>query len=378
MVRWSHFLKAVPFILGLCFTGLAFGLGLGQKFALQGDLTVVYQWLWQEKGDFEDEDAGSLAFDGRLSFKPTDKDEFYLRASLAWGNGLKDLSPFMLPPNADDLEDDLKDINGRGRDHLQELWYARAFEFSGTKGRVVLGIISGSSFIDDNRFANDELAQFMNQALVNNPLANIPNYDYGLALDVEKGPFNVRFVGIGSKTPEHELSKFNEKDYLYLAAQVGLNLKTPLGEGNYRLYAFCTDRKFPDWKDERKKSLLGIGVSIDQDLIKDKLGAFLRLGYQDTRAKVDYKAMASLGIDYNFKAFGRDLGAGLGWAYLRAPSRHEELKHTEVIEAYLSIPVYQKGETSLKVSLDYQFLRDELKEGANKGHIFGLRCNLRF
>lgn len=365
-------------LLGFSLIGSAFGLGFREKFALQGDLTGVYQWLLREKGGFEDKDAGSLVFDGRLSFKPTHKDEFSLRASFAWGNGLKELSPFVLSVNADDLKDDLKDINGRGRDYLQELWYARSFGVSGIKGRVFLGIISASSFIDDNRFANDELTQFMNEALVNNLLANLPNYDYGLAFELEKEPLNFRLVGMVSKTPEHELPRFDKKDYLYLSAQVGLGLKTPLGEGNYRLYVFSTDKKFPDWEDENKKPLMGIGVSIDQDLIKEKLGAFLRLGYQDTSAKVDYKAMASLGIDYRFKAFGRDFEAGLGWAYLRAPSRHEELKYTEVIEAYLSIPIYEKGETSLKMSLDYQFLKDRLKGGSNQGHVFGFRCNLGF
>lgn len=378
MRRWSYIGGMLLFGVTLCFASLAFGLEFGQKFTLQGDLTGVYQWLIHEKGSFDDKDRGSLAFDGRLSFKPTEKDEFSLRASFACGNGLKDVSPFALSPNADDLQDDLKDINGRGRDYLQELWYARSFGLLGTKGRIFLGILSASSFIDDNRFANDELGQFMNEALVNNPLANLPNYDYGLAFELEKEPFNFKLVGMLSQTPEHELSKFNKKEYLYLAAQVGFGLKTTFGEGNYRLYAFCTDRKFPDWKDEKKKPLMGIGISIDQDLVKEKLGAFFRLGYQDAGARVDYKTMVSLGIDYKFKTLGRGLGGGLGWAYLRAPSRHEELKYTEVIEAYLSIPIYEKGETSLRVSLDYQFLRDELKEGSNKGHVFGVRCNLGF
>ena len=83
--------------------------------------------------------------------------------SAAAGNGLNGVNPFSLAPYADDLEDDLKDINGRNRDYLLEAWYKRTFMFSDDmKLAVTGGIIDSTGYIDDNAFANDETGQFMN------------------------------------------------------------------------------------------------------------------------------------------------------------------------------------------------------------------------
>ncbi len=104
-----------------------------------------------------------------------------MRASFAKGSGFHSRGanyPFHLSPNADDLFVDLHNINGHTRDHLQELWYAHRFSIQKDISlKLTAGIIDSSAFIDDNAYAGDELRQFMNEALVHNPLANLPNYD---------------------------------------------------------------------------------------------------------------------------------------------------------------------------------------------------------
>ena len=373
--------------IGVTLVGLplpAKALEVNEKLSIEATVTGVYQWLREDKGNFRNEEKGSVALDATISFKPTEVDEFSARASLAKGNGLKKVSPFVLSPNADDLRDDLHNINNRSRDHLLELWYARTFTLPANSTlKATIGIIDGTAFIDQNRFANDELTQFLNEAFVNNPLANLVSYDYGASLEFEKGPVGITLLGMTSKTEEHDDPRFDKKSYNYYSAQITYKVETPLGEGNYRLYGFTTNKRFPDWKAEKKKALKGFGMSLDQDLIKDRLGLFARFGFQDDDAEIDYKSMYSLGLTYKFCLLGKkDFTLGAGYAFLKAPSKNEELKQTKVFETYLSIPIYEKEKLfTSHLTLDWQWMKDKFKEEDKKdysGHIFGLRLNVAF
>ncbi len=377
--------------LGISLVGLplsAKALEVNEKLSIETTVTGVYQWLKEAKGGLSHEEKGSVALDARISFKPTEVDEFSARASFAKGNGLNKVfekkGMFMLRPNADDLRDDLHNINNRSRDHLLELWYARAFNLPGNSTlKATLGILDGTAFIDQNRFANDELTQFMNEAFVNNPLANIVSYDYGVALEFGKGPLGITLLGMTSKTEEHDDPRFDKKNYNYYSAQISYMVDTPLGEGNYRLYGFTTNKRFPDWNAEKKKALKGFGVSIDQDLIKNTLGLFVRLGFQNDDAEIDYKRMYSLGLTYKFCLFGKkDFTLGAGYAFLKAPSKNDELKQTKVFETYLSIPIYEKEKLfNSQLTFDWQWMKDKRREEDKKdhsGHVFGVRLNLAF
>lgn len=347
-----------------------------EKFSFEANLTWVHQWLEKKRGDLEDKNKGSLVLDTRFNFKPTEVDEFSLRASLAKENGLKKVSPFYLSPNADDLRDDLHNINGRSRDHLQELWYARTFNLPGNftlKGTI--GIIDSTAFIDENRFANDELTQFMNEVFVNNPVANLVSYDYGVAFELGKGPVSLKVLGMQSKTED-------KRNYNYYAFQIGYRWETEIGEGNLRVYTFTTDKKFLDWSENKRKAKKGLGISFDQDLIKDRLGMFVRAGFQDDKPQVDYKSMCSLGVSSKIPFLGKkNITFGLGYAYLKAPSKHDKLKSTKALETYLAIPVYEvEKKFSSVLTLDWQYMKDALKENSSdqKGHIFGFRLNFTF
>lgn len=110
-------------------------LEVNEKLSIEANLTGVYQWLKEDQGGFRDEEKGSVALDAKVSFKPTEVDEFSAKASFAKGNGLNKVLErkeiFKLRPNADGLKDDLHNINNRSRDHLLELWYARTFSLPG-------------------------------------------------------------------------------------------------------------------------------------------------------------------------------------------------------------------------------------------------------
>jgi len=61
---------------------------------------------------------------------------------------------------------------------------------------------------------------------VNNPTANLVSYDYGVALELGKGPISFKVLGMQSKTEfeseDLELKqRFHRKNYNNYASQVG-------------------------------------------------------------------------------------------------------------------------------------------------------------
>lgn len=358
----------------------SYALELRDNMSVSGTVTGVYQWLKFTKGyvdevDSKKKDRGSSVIDFNVSYKPNEEGMFFLRASFAKGNGLKEVSPFILSPNSDDLSGDLKNINGHKRDHLLELWYGHKFEIREDMYlKIQGGIIDSTAFIDENVYANSEINQFMNAALVNNPIANRPTYDLGAVIEIEWDRFYFRLLGMGSKNDY-------DRNFKILVAQTGYKLDTVLGEGNYRIYGYTTDRKFQSWDGERNKALKGVGVSIDQQVIKDTLGVFLRAGWQDDSVKKDFSRILSLGLNINGIIWGRkDDEIGLGYAYLKSPSENRELKNSQVFEAYLKFQLFAHKTFSSDITFDYQYIRDRAKvsENTKAGNVFGTRLNLNF
>ncbi len=379
--------KCLIFFTVLLFPFSVFAADVTDWLSVSGTATGVYQWLHMTKGYVDSEtkdktkDRGSAVIDFNVSLKPTENDEFFLRASFAKGSGFHSESanyPFTLKSNADDLFVDLHNINGHPRDHLQELWYSHRFTIEKEISlKLTAGIIDSTAFIDDNAYANNEISQFMNEAFVNNPLANLPSYDAGVAAEFEAGKFHIRVVGMRSK---NENETMDVKKYNWIGAQIGYKLETSLGEGNYRLYGYTTNKRFENWDADAYKALKGVGVSFDQQLVKDTLGAFLRAGWQDDSAKIDYNRMISLGLNLNGSVWGRkDDEIGAGYAYLKSPSK-SELKHSQVFESYVKFKLFSYKFLSSDITFDYQYIRDTARESDNTkaGHVYGVRFNINF
>ena len=97
---------------------------------------------------------------------------FFIKFGFAAGNGLTGVTAFSLSPWAANMEDDVKDINGRNRDYLLQaagtnansLWASRMHSLG-----VTGGIIDATEYLDENEYSNDEYTQFMNKALSMRP-----------------------------------------------------------------------------------------------------------------------------------------------------------------------------------------------------------------
>jgi len=317
--------KYLILLILLSFPFSAFSADITDWLSVSGTATTVYQVLNNAQGDVHNKDRASGVIDLNVSLKPTKNDEFFLRASFAKGSGFHSEGanyPFHLSPNADDLFVDLHNINGHSRDHLQEFWYAHRFSIQKDISlKLTAGIIDSSAFIDDNAYAADELGQFMNEVLVHNPLANLPSYDGGAVAEFEAGNFHIRVVGMQSKNENEEM---DVRNYNWIGAQIGYKWENALGEGNYRCYGYTTNKRFENWDTDSYKTLKGVGLSFDQQLIKETLGAFLRAGWQDDSAIIDYNKMVSFGLNLNGSVWGRKNDElGVGYAYLKSPSKAE-------------------------------------------------------
>lgn len=364
----------IPGILGtgsvlaaLCATAHAYD--VNGQFSIGGVIagTVQCQSL-SEKAGADNECDRAVPVQPEFSFRPTNADEFFVKAGFADGNGLNGKSPFVLAPWAADLHDDVKNINGSSRDYLLTAWYQHTFTLARESSlAATAGIIDATDYLDENVYANDEYTQFMNEALVNGPNVFLPSYDAGGALVWNTGPWSMR--GVVMKVHENDAGN----EFNFYGAQLGYTLKTGLGEGNYRVLVDRTSKDFLGKDSESKHKRASLLFSFDQQL-GDVVGTFLRFGWQDDAAAVDYHSIWSGGIDIKGNPWNRaEDNIGLGYAWL--DGGNQDIRQSQAAEAYYRFVV----NTNLAFSADVQYMIDARHDQENpRGFIYGLRLTAEF
>lgn len=323
---------------------------------------------------------GALPLRPNLSYRPTDDGELSLQLGFAAGNGINDASPFNLSPWTADLEDDVKNINGRGRNYLLTAWYRHNFQLApDNRLSATLGLIDSTDYLDNNLFANDEYTQFMNDAFVNDSQSVLPSYDWGAALQWDLGRWSLRAVlmNVGKDDEKEEDGNITNKDisdeYGYFGAELGYSLETALGAGTYRVFYSRTSEDFLDPTGTKAERRTAIGLSFDQQLGKN-LGAFLRIDLQADKAIVDYEYNYTGGFDIRGTAWGRTRdNVGLGFGYFFGGN--QDISSTRVAEAYYRFVLDDR----FAITADLQYMRDEMRKGKSpRGFILGLRADASF
>jgi porin len=228
------------------------------------------------------------------------------------------------------------------------------------------GIIDATAYIDENAYANDEYTQFMNEALVNASNGFAPSYDIGGAAEWEAGSWDI--TALGMNVGEND----DGSNYNFFAAQIGYKLTTALGEGNYRVIGQMTTKEFSD-EDGNKEKLMGGFISFDQQL-GEIFGAWIRCGWQNDKALINYDALLSGGLNITGKWYGREQdNIGLGYAYLNGK---DDFDYTQVAEAYWRVVLNDY----FAVTADLQYMKDEYDSGQDdvRGFIGGLRMTTEF
>ena len=374
------------FFLGLT---AAFGLNLNLPSASAYDITdnfsiggVVAGVLQcqdlsaQTLGAIDDSSSceGAAPIQPEISWRPTDADEMFVKLGFGIDNGLNATTSLLLAPWAADLEDDVKNINGRDRDHLLTAWYKHTFEFSNDSSLgVTLGIIDATDYLDENAFANDEYTQFMNEALVNGPNVFLPSYDVGAAIEWERGAWSLRGVYMNLGDDSVTLSGSQSNNYDFYAAQLGYHVKLAGGEGNYRLVVAGASSDFLDPTGIRFESRSAVLLSADQEF-SEQLGGWLRVGIQDDTAAIDYESLFSGGINIKGSGWGRsDDNIGIGYAHLSGGNG--DIDSADVVEAYYRF-VFNDV---FALTADAQYQTGDLTNGSqSKGWVFSLRAAAEF
>ena len=310
---------------------------------------------------------GAIPLQPELTYRPTGQNRLFLKLGFAAGNGLNEVSPFNIPPWGADLEDDVENINGSGRDYVLEAWFEHVVELeSRNRIGVTLGIIDASSYLDQNAYANDEYIQFMNPALSNAPNTFFPAYDLGIAAawHISKWAFT------GVVMDVHQVTSTDK--YTFYGVQAAYRLDTRVGTGNYRV-SLNGDRDFIDEVGTSKQKNDILLISIDQQFGK-KIGAFTRLGWRLDDELINYRAIYSGGIDIRGSSWGRMLdNIGIGMAYL--DGGNSRIIRTRIAEAYYRMVI----NPYLALTGDIQYMRDQYFQSADaEGFIYSLRASVNF
>jgi porin len=349
---------------------------LGEDFRVDLIATGVYQL-----GDYEDavdtddnplhqEAKGTVAVDGAVEYTPSDRDTFYSLLSWARGNGLKGLGGVSLDVNSDDLEDDVKNINGRNRDYLLEAWYRRDVALS-ESARLSLsgGLIDATRYIDQNDLSNDEITQFMNSAFVSRFF--LPSYDPGVALELVASDWQAHAVWMHTRTgPKSD----GGIDYDFLGVDVGLRTRLPFGEGHYNLILETSSKDFDNRDGSGQTRRSGFGISASQS-IGDAFGIFVRAGHTNGDvAGTVHDTLVSGGIQLDLSPqVASEMIWGIAAGHLEgAGNKAGEVRATRVFESYVRLGLNRFSD----ISLDVQYVRDDVRDTPNpQVWVLGARLN---
>lgn len=318
-------------------------------------------------GDADEECRGAAPVQPELSFRPSATDELFFKLGFAAGNALNETSPFLLAPWAAYLKDDVKNLNGRNRDHLLVARYRHAFWSGDGAFAATVGILDSTDYLDGNEYANDEYTQFMNEAFVNSGGYNLPSYDAGAALEWDDGGWSAN--GMAMSIGEND----DGNHFGFWGVQAARRVQTTMGTGNYRVLLAGTTGQFVDAPGTDKKRRLGWGVSFDQ-AFGETVGGFLRLTWQTGRAAVDYKSIYSGGLNLSGSKWGRPPdNVGIGYAYLDGGNL--DVERTQVAEVYYRFAVNDY----LSLTSDVQYMADDYRNAPTiRGWVVGLRATAMF
>jgi len=316
-----------------------------------------------------DTTRGSLAVDLHGSMAVGTSGTAFAKGSFAEGNGLDGVGGVSVRVNADDLEDDVKDINGTGRDYLLEAWYAHRFELRDSVGlELTGGIIDATRYIDKNRAANDEIHQFMNEVFVNRFF--LPSYDPGVALSVTASGWTGHAVWMNARADGQDGHTY---DFHFYGADVGRRYELPIGEGNLRLIGLTTSNSFVGGNSR----VHGVGFSMGQSWGEHVILFARGGGFSDEEAVLVHDSLYSAGVQLSGHLSPRsEWIGGIAYAFLDgAGNAAGDVRDTRVWEAYLR---WTRG-GPFDASLDVQHVTDELYGDSNPTLLaVGVRINYSF
>ena len=230
-----------------------------ELFSINGALLGALQWIAngdRAKGSVFG--AGSL--DINVIVRPSDSVRLFLDVE-----GLAGLGPDQGSGTLSRLNNDADRLNGDSKALIVRELYLRV-AWLDEHVRFSVGKLDVAHYFDRNFFAEDATTQFLDTALVNNPMLRPPPNGPGAALRVSVGDWRYAFGVHAPGDVDGDLSGLP-----FLIGEIGHRNLFAL-RGHYRLWA-----RVGSVPEDRRRVTWGAGVSIDQ-LVTPDVGLFLRAG----------------------------------------------------------------------------------------------------
>jgi high affinity Mn2+ porin len=290
--------------------------------------TVVFQGY----GPFHSPYVGQNSFVSAREVRTTATATLYFAAKLPWEGGMLIINPevsggigvgdvFGLggPPNGEAVRVGLPQPTA----YFARFLYQQVFELGGEwekladlpnqvpqpryKNNIVIkiGKMTATDDFDDNTFSHDPRTQFMNWGLMYNPTwdypANVRGYTYGTVAEMNLLDWSIRY-GAWAEPAEANGAAFDP--HFVRANGHALELEqryTILNElpGTVRVLASLNNAHMGSYREALQQMPVNpdvtqtrayrmrysFGVSWDQEILKNELGVFARLGYADGHAE---------------------------------------------------------------------------------------------
>jgi hypothetical protein len=337
--------------------------------------------------DFRSSSGAGYTADLELTFRPTERGEFFLRLHAGEGEGAdKDLKPQgALFASLNTLADD--NPEGEFMNLLEAFYTQKLLE---DKLCFSIGKTHPAVFIDNNAYANDEKTQFVGKPLVNNPVLDSED-EYGPLVAIGISPLeNLSLVGLVAAS-SHDGKKDvwnNVQDQPFLAAQLTYSPKIGERAGHYRVYVWDATYDHPDLTDpDAEKPGWGVGLSLDREIF-EQAGVFARFAYNNKKV---YPVEWFWSVGANLRGLIQTRGddeLGIGIAGLAA---NGDLNNAEVDTGFLlnghndgteyHVETYYRIAVSefLSITPDLQYIMNPLGNSHNDDVLAAmLRAHLSF
>ncbi len=303
----------------------------------------------------------------------------------------------------DDRVGDLFGVNGDATgDHpiyVRELWYEQ--RFLDEKVRLKLGRMDLAVDIDTNAYANWEVTQFLNSALINTGNLPLPDYGMGMVLGVTPTDWLYATLAVADaqavSTHSGFETAFHGEDYFFGALEIGLtpSWQTRRGKlpGDYRFILWYDPQpKDVFTRDDvtlipSKRDDLGFVFNMDQMLWKENLndadqqglGMFFRYGYADDEVN-EIEDFWSIGAQYKGLLPSRDDDVlGFGFAQGIMSDRLQLIQPTASRESVYELYYNCHALPWLTISPDFQYITNPGGDRAGRdAFVAGLRVVMHF
>lgn len=278
--------------------------------SINGSLLGTLQWIATgDRAQGSVFGAGSL--DLNVIVRPSDTVRLFLDAE-----GLVGPGPDARLGTLSRLNTDAERLEGRDKAliirelFLRVTWLDEHIRFS-------IGKLDVGHYFDRNFLAEDETSQFLDNALINNPMLKPPPNGPGAALRVSVADWRLAFGVHAPGDVDDDLSGLP-----YIIGELGhRNIFSQ--RGHYRLWA-----RVSSVPDQRDRVTWAAGISIDQ-LINPEVGIFVRAGLSRSQGDDLTSHAWSAGVQVTPAWLGRPRDRfGAGFSEQREPAGRERVAET--------------------------------------------------